>query len=220
MLQNIRKNICANSGGLVTLWFIPVEDTVSIPDPIYHIVADPVTLGSGKAFFSIDITEDTFNFSEKEVKTDDGKTFEVNISGFIAGDTNLMVDGFDDMSDRRHIVIAKDSNGYSRIVGTIGNGLFFKHDFDTQTSSNGRKGTQITFYGTFDFRQYFYQSTFDEVTSEGIVRVVSDAEVILAEISTAFEFWPDGKIKSMLWKSQDGLVEKKILDNNGELQNE
>ncbi len=108
-------------GGLVTVEYIPIEDVESVPDAVGtdSTITTAVVLKAGKAWYSVSVPNDTFDFDENRAEGIQGEMYEKEVSGFLAVDNAAVRSVISEMNARRFLLKCKDSNGLIRLLGSL-----------------------------------------------------------------------------------------------------
>lgn len=184
-MDNIVKNSADNIGGLVTLFFIPVEDVLStIIEPIDGVVLNPVLLKPSKNWFSAEIVQESLGYTETQVRGNDGNKISSAVSGFVAGNSSRLTSLFNEMIEKRYMVLAQDPDYKLALLGTPDNGLFFQCNFDSKDKFSGRKGYGISFYTDSCSFSPYYLSTFTYYPSISEPVASGDVQALFSSVNT------------------------------------
>ncbi len=134
-----------NIGGCQSFQFIPVNQVVSIPDPIDFVIPTEPTLLSGATFFNGYSTAKTLLFDEKTQKNNAGEYFLQKISGFYPKIRPSILKLFKEMKNHKFIVLVHDNNNMLRMVGTLEQPLEFSYSLSTGTNPVQRNGITFEF---------------------------------------------------------------------------
>ena len=107
---------CDNFGGISKFYFIPVDDADSISEPDGMVVS--VTLKDGKVWFEGESSED-IAYTEEYSDTDSGDVYSCKLSGFYPGDSDTLLDFFNDLRKITFLVMFKDLNEEWKLLGTL-----------------------------------------------------------------------------------------------------
>lgn len=155
-MDDINKFTGDNIGSIKSFQFIPVDDILTIPAAVNHIINQQITLKPGKAWFNAYVTEGTLNFKEEEKANEHGVFYLQTLSGFIPKDFKDLTVLFNEMDGFKYIINYVDNNGKKKIAGSLDSPLQFELKLDTSDATSGRNGHLITFFGESKHKAYFY----------------------------------------------------------------
>lgn len=131
-----------NMGGLLKLFIIDADDYVSLADDDADNVFDQ-TLSSGAEPYELEFTEDTGKISEAEEETDNGIAYSFEASCRVPklGPADKVL--FNELRQKRIMIMALDSNGNWWLTGAPGTYFKFTVGKDTGAASAEMNGTSI-----------------------------------------------------------------------------
>lgn len=140
-----RYNTLDNIGGIVKLWYLPVEFIQSMTRPIHAYGG--ITLIAGKSWFPFYFSPQSGFYKHKFTSTDKGSYYKCTIEGiFPHKDPD---NDYDFLQNNNLGFVCKvlDANGYYHIVGTRDFPLRFTYDFKTGSSPGDRNSVSFSFSG-------------------------------------------------------------------------
>lgn len=158
-MENIRKKVGYNFGSILNIVFVPIKNVVSIPAPIDGGIIDAtaITLEDIDAWINFAFTYETGRLKEEQVNTPTGVLYKITIDATVAKDNLNRFTTFYDMEFHQFLVLVKDANGNSKIVGYIDKdgskfGMKFKTKSDTGEKRTALNSVDCQFYMDSVFR--------------------------------------------------------------------
>jgi len=108
-----------NLGGNQSFSFIPFSDVALIPRPISGMVSSSISLNNGCSWFTGYSTNDYLSFDSQQVINENGSFYETKVSGFYPKPSAAFIEYLYSIRNQRFILLVKDNNGRTRIVGSI-----------------------------------------------------------------------------------------------------
>lgn len=135
-----------DAGGLCYFYFIPIEDVLQWPsvNPQSGSIVDDVVLKAEKTWMRCMVIENGKAYEEKLKSSDSGNYWEININGFLPGDSPINNLSVNKMKHRRFAVVTKERNGIMRLMGEQHNGVAFQADYSS-ADVNGVRGRSLSF---------------------------------------------------------------------------
>lgn len=156
MLTNFPTPKGYNLAGLVSFQFIHFSAIDSFAGIFDGKILTPPTLKVGETWFNGYGTIYSLNYNEKGNNNDNGKYYDQTISGFIPGDKQDLINLMDVMEADYFVLLIKDSNHQTRMVGGYGCPMVFNATFDSGSARSDSKGYTFTFSGQSTFRAPVY----------------------------------------------------------------
>jgi hypothetical protein len=134
-LRNLDPLILDNVGGVEALWYADVADVLNVPDPDEPLISTDIVLRSGAAWYQLVATRTTLGFTQ-DGKTDrHGPYFLPKLKGVLAKATATVAAGLEALDDRRFLLLYRDHNGTTWLVGEPDAPLTFTDKYDTGTAT-------------------------------------------------------------------------------------
>lgn len=146
-MEDINKHCDDNLGGLYYFKFIPVDDVVSIVEPLNSKVCEPVVLNNLARWFNCYATEGTIKYTEEKQQSPHGDYYKAKLTAFIPKDRAEVINQINLMNNKLFVIDYTDNNGLRKLVGTINNPLRFSDNLDTGSNAANRNGFTIEFVG-------------------------------------------------------------------------
>ncbi|WP_182956286.1 hypothetical protein [Pedobacter gandavensis] len=145
-----------NVGGNSSFTFIPVYLVVSLPPIQGKLITSPVVLSPGQNMLNGYSTLEELDFKETQKDEDDGPFYQIDISGFMPGDSPDLIDLMENMEMVRHLVIVKDNLNQKRLVG-YNAPLSFRATFQSGSKPGEARGYKYSFSGLSAKRSPVYR---------------------------------------------------------------
>ncbi|HNW90987.1 MAG TPA: hypothetical protein PK664_06540 [Paludibacteraceae bacterium] len=146
-------------GGCESFLFAPKEDILLIPAVVNNVIAQEIQFYGSNTFYFGAAIMDTLSFSEEQQDGDPGASFKTEITGMVPRLTAEYLDLFNEMRRHRFVVLVKDNNGLSRLVGTKSTGMKFWFKQSTKTTPSGLNGFEFGFSLSSEKPAPFYTYT-------------------------------------------------------------
>jgi len=121
----------SNLGGILPIYFIPVEEISYMDDIINGLVNDIHYKNSEFIPYYIDIISEKGKFSENQVSR---SKFDYNISVKYSKDEILTRNILEKIDNKKLVIQVPDSNGNYRIIGSLENPVYIRSILDKGTS--------------------------------------------------------------------------------------
>ncbi len=152
--------------------FIPVTDVTDIPFYEGDNLEEAIVLAAGKEWLTAVAVTDTVQLTEKPVgEAGNPIGYEVTLEGEFAKSRLTLLHTMHRMEGKRFFVLAKDNNGYTRLLGNtekdrngVYKGLKFTAPFDSGKTVASRNSHAFRFAGQQAVRAPFY--FLDDVDTE------------------------------------------------------
>jgi hypothetical protein len=146
----------ANMPGVQGFTYVPYRYVQQLPRIIRSMAVQPILFFNGFRLYNGFSTPGELDFTETCVTSANGPTYEWQITGFVPGDDDELVNLFEEMESCRHLVCVKDKRGVQRLVG-IGAPLVFTAKFNDGKKVGDARGYSFTFANTGKNRAPVYQ---------------------------------------------------------------
>ncbi len=147
MITNFPANPLANMSGLQLFSFSPYQNINTLPAIAKMKIIAPVVFKAGYSFLSGYSTIGQLNFTEKFTNDENGGLYSWLITGYAPGDSDTLVNLFEEMKTCRHLVTTVDNNRVKRLVG-YNAPLDFSADYDSgKIPGTDMRGYAFTFSG-------------------------------------------------------------------------
>lgn len=156
MISNFPDKSITNIGGLETFLFSPYHLVRSLPAATGKLITSPVVFNTGNTFLKGYATLQTLKFTEIPSPDVNGTFYTWRISGFTPGDSDVLASLMEAMEIVRHIVVAKDMAGISRLVG-YNAPLDFTADYSPGDDPSSGRGYNFVFSGSGGKRAPVYR---------------------------------------------------------------
>lgn len=145
-LGDLIKSSTAVSGGLASIYFVPIEDVASLaaPTPDTGKIAK-VELKAGKQFYAAVPIINRRSFDEQPQQGDGGTYFTMTVEGFFPFDDEAMHVPFNSMKHSQFLVFVELHSGNVKVIGNLERGADFQHGFNTEDGYTNIPGTTIRF---------------------------------------------------------------------------
>ena len=158
-LQNVEGKLCSisagidsfNYGGLCELYVIEHNSVLTLPSVSLQFDSGKQAIASGDIIVDTDVeayyfqfTPDTAGFIEKMDDNNHGGYYDQSLVITIPKDRPELPWLKYKMSRGRYILIYRDNNGQTKIIGKIGKGLRVKFDLDTKKDMAGFNAHTMT----------------------------------------------------------------------------
>jgi hypothetical protein len=148
-MDEITKPSGNRIGGLSKIQICPVVEITSIPDAVAGVISSAVTFAGAGKWYDVPAAFESLQFTQKSVNSTQGKHYELEVSGFITGQSAALDYLFAQLEQKRIVIKATDMNGNVLLVcqvkaGTI-TGLRLAVDYDSTSSYSGKKGYSLSF---------------------------------------------------------------------------
>lgn len=155
-MKDINRPLFENLGGIIKFNFVPIEHVDSIDIPIKGIITQPVSLASGKQWFSGYGTLGSISFTETPEKTNAGELFKRVFTAFCPKDDEEIDTLFNEMRNMQFLLDYTDSNGLRKLIGSIDEPLKFSASLNTKSQMQELAGHSISFFGDGTHKSYVY----------------------------------------------------------------
>lgn len=166
VLRNLDPFLVDNVGGVEALWYADVADVLRIPDGDAAALADDVLLRPGATWYQLLATRGTLRYSQAGKNDRHGDFWQPLLKGALAKASPTVAAGLEALDGRRFVLLYRDQNGYTWLVGTKDSPLQFTEKFDSGTPTE-RNGYDFQFAGETDRRARPYLGTW-EVSGVGL----------------------------------------------------
>lgn len=149
----------SNIGGVAYFWFAPIEKVQSIPDvnSTLKAISAPVTWKDGGTFLSGYSTIEKQSLSIRSSFGSNGRSFDVELSGFWPGHDESMSELLDLMNGQQFIVLAEDNEAKRRLLGTLDEPMIFSFgEWGAGTANSGGRGYKFSFSRKMSYNPPFY----------------------------------------------------------------
>lgn len=149
-INNLYKKLSI-LGGLCKIWFIPVEEVLSIPDidpQTGYLSAAPTLIGDAVWRGPMPVPDKQLGITETQKNNTPGSYFEIKIEAQPPGDIGQQRVNLDNMVYGQYLVIGKLRAGGSYILyGSIDSPLDFDNQFTTGPGAATNATAKIAFTG-------------------------------------------------------------------------
>lgn len=145
-LRNLDPLILDNVGGVEALWYADVADVLHVPDPDAPLLTTDVVLRPGASWYQLVATRTTLGFTQAGKNDRHGPYFQPSLKGVLAKATPTVAAGLEALDGRRFLLLYRDHNGTTWLVGTVDEPLTFSDKYDTGTAT-ARNNYDFTFSG-------------------------------------------------------------------------
>ncbi|NCC47023.1 MAG: hypothetical protein EOM16_08320 [Bacteroidia bacterium] len=143
-------------GGNQFFLFIPADNVSAIAIADGLQVKSQIPIQENTQWLLGYASPKSLSFSEKTLENDSGSTFLSEITGFYPGLTPEALAYFSELKNGRYIVLLKDNNNHTRLVGTPDNPLSFSYDQASGQTPTDRPGFAFAFKGHSIHESPFY----------------------------------------------------------------
>jgi hypothetical protein len=158
MITDFPANPVSNFAGLQLFSFSPYQNIAALPSISQKNIITPVTFVAGSQYLKGYSTTDQLSFSEKHTDDSNGGFYDWNISGYMPGDSDELINRMEEMRFSRYLVLTTDNNGILRLVG-YNAPLVFTADFDSgKRAGTDNKGYSFAFTGQSRLRAPRYSA--------------------------------------------------------------
>jgi hypothetical protein len=137
-LRNLDPLILDNVGGVEALWYVDVADVLSVPDPDAPLISTDIVLHPGASWYQLVATRTTLGFTQDGKKDRHGVYFQPKLKGVLAKATATVAAGLEALDDRRFLLLYRDHNGTTWLVGAPDEPLTFSDKYDTGPALRGQ----------------------------------------------------------------------------------
>ena len=159
-LRNLDPLLVDNTGGVEALWYCDAADVLRAPDPDEAAIAENVLLRPGATWYQFLATRGTLRYSQAGKNDRHGDFWQPLLRGALAKASPTVAAGLEALDGRRFLLLYRDQNGYTWLVGTPASPLTFTEKFDSGTATE-RNGYDFQFAGETDRRARPYLGTWD-----------------------------------------------------------
>lgn len=145
-LRNLDPLIVDNTGGVEALWYVDVADVLSVPDPDAPLLTSDVLLRPGASWYQIVATRTTLGFTQTGKTDRHGPYWQPQLKGVLAKATATVAAGLEALDGRRFLLLYRDNNGITWLVGTLDEPLAFSDKYDAG-STTARNNYDFVFSG-------------------------------------------------------------------------
>jgi hypothetical protein len=157
-LRNLDQFIFDNVGGIEALWYVDVADVLSVPDPDVPLISTNVVLRPGATWYQLVATRTTLGFTQASKEDRHGPYFQPQVKGVLAKATEALAAGLEALDSRRFLLLYRDQNGTTWLVGAPDEPLSFADKYDVGTATS-RNNYDFTFSGETTRRARPYAGT-------------------------------------------------------------
>lgn len=157
-LRNLDPLILDNVGGVEALWYADVTDVLRVPDPDAPLIVADVVLREGAAWYQLLATRTTLGFTQAGKRDRHGDYFQPSLKGVLAKATPTVAAGLEALDGRRFVLLYRDHNGTTWLVGTVDEPLSFSDKYDAGTAT-ARNNYDFTFSGETTRRARPYEGS-------------------------------------------------------------
>ena len=157
-LRNLDPLILDNVGGVEALWYADVADVLSIPDPAAPLITTDIQLVPGASWYQLVATRTTLGFTQPGKEDRHGPYWQPQLKGVLAKATPTVAAGLEALDTRRFVVLYRDHNGITWLVGSLDEPLKFSDKYDAGTAT-ARNNYDFTFAGETTRRARPYEGT-------------------------------------------------------------
>ena len=145
-----------NIGGIIKLWFVPVEHIASISRPIHDYAG--FILEADRVWFELYFSPQSASYSFKFKSDNKGSYYQCKIVGVIPRQDNILNTSINQLRDRAFVCKVLDANGHYRIVGTQQSPLRLVYEFDSGNKPSDRNSVGFTFFCNSRYAPFFITS--------------------------------------------------------------
>ena len=156
MLTNFPKSNSYNLGGLRSFQFVHRSAISAWPGIFNGKVLTPISLKEGFEWLTGYATPETLSFSENSKDEQNGPYYEKEITGFVPGNKDELIDLMNKMDGHEFVLIVKDPNNQTRLVGSHGFPLLFSSLYNSGAGRPDARGFNFKFTGVSIFRAPVY----------------------------------------------------------------
>lgn len=140
-MDNISRKSGDNFGAISNVLFVPMKNVSDIPAPVDDIIdSTAIVLSDIDKWVNFAFTPETGRFKEEQVNTSSGVLYKITIDLAVAKDNVNRFRTFFDMEHHEFLVMVRDSNSNSRLVGYIDrDGTKFGMRFKTKTDTGEKR---------------------------------------------------------------------------------
>lgn len=147
-MNTINKPATDNLGGVVKLYAIRRQDVATIGTNSFTVTStDDVLL--------IYCTPGTLSFNEEQSSENGNNFFNVQIAGFVPGDSETVRTRMMELAGRKYLVLFQDGNGNYKLAGNLSQQLRFSSALATGADTADRAGHTIRFAGRVTTKSIF-----------------------------------------------------------------
>jgi hypothetical protein len=165
-LRNLDPLILDNVGGVEALWYVDVADVLSVPDPDAPLITTDIELRPGCFWYQILATRTTLGFTQDGKNDRHGPFFQPKLKGTLAKATATVAAGLEALDARRFLLLYRDHNGTTWLVGAPDEALTFTDKYDTGTAT-ARNNYDFLFSGETTRRARPYEGSW-QVSGVGL----------------------------------------------------
>jgi hypothetical protein len=154
-LRNFDQFIFDNVGGIEALWYVDVADVLSVPDPDVPLISTNVVLRPDASWYQLVAT---LGFTQGSKDDRHGPYFQPQVKGVLAKATEALAAGLEALDSRRFLLLYRDQNGTTWLVGALDEPLTFADKYDVGTATS-RNNYDFTFSGETTRRARPYAGT-------------------------------------------------------------
>jgi hypothetical protein len=145
-----------NVSGLLKVQAAYTSALTAMNRPFQQNIATAPSFIAGERFYDIAHSQQSAGYSCVSEKTAAGTLWKTQVVLFVPKLSVITSALVHEMRNQKFIVIANDTNGFRRIIGTKQTGLNFSCEENTQTIFGARGGYSFTFYATLADEPPFY----------------------------------------------------------------
>jgi len=126
------------SPGIVKLFALPIYN-------IEKIVNDTVFIKDTNAYYLFNFASDSILVEYEPIKDDQGDSYQIDISGFLPGESILNTKKLNIIRKYRYLIIYQESDGSFRMTGNYNAGLQMSIKYNSGNRDNQTKGYYVYF---------------------------------------------------------------------------
>lgn len=178
-----------NLPGIVEVDFCPVEGVADIPSAYSGSVTGSITLNAGYNWLKGEFVQRTSNYGGNMSRGAQGEYNTLEVQGFYPKITPSATFNFAEMQSCRYVVLAKDHNGYRRIIGSLESPAFFSFTEGSQNLGSGNQaGYNIQFNAKSALPAYFYQAELPDTEASDVTIYEPDGVTVYTTIPAGGTF--------------------------------
>lgn len=157
-LRNLDPLLIDNTGGVEALWYADVRDVLSVPDPDAPLLTSDVVLAKDACWYQLVATRTTMGFTQPGKEDRHGPYWQPSLKGVLAKATPTVAAGLEALDARRFLLLYRDHNGITWLVGTPDEPLRFSDKYDAGTAT-ARNNYDFVFSGETTRRARPYEGS-------------------------------------------------------------
>lgn len=178
-----------NLPGNVQVQFVPVAGVSSVPDHSSGVISDDIGLMPGYSWMSGEFFLGSSSYGGDKRRAAQGDFCDLSVGGFYPRITPASTWNFNEMQDQGYLVLARDHNGFRRLLGSLNSPAYFDFSEATQTlGSATRNGYNISFSAKSKKPAFFYQATADTPEAGTVTIYEPDGVTVYTTVSCGDSF--------------------------------